>query len=87
VRLETRPNSSRYVDSFLSGFPSCLETERDANISFLTQVLDDVTGGFIRAKKMPKRELYRSTTDVVKSGQVVDGVMGTMYKADWPSRK
>jgi hypothetical protein len=50
-------------------------------------VLDDVTGGFIRAKKMPKRELYRSTTDVVKSGQVVDGVMGTMYKADWPSRK
>ena len=50
-------------------------------------VLDEITGGFIKAKRLPQPTIYRSSTAVVKSGQVVDGVMSTMYKASWPNKK
>ena len=50
-------------------------------------VLDEITGGFIKAKRLPQPTIYRSCTAVVKSGQVVNGVMSTMYKAGWPNKK
>jgi hypothetical protein len=50
-------------------------------------VLDEITGGFIKAKRLPQPTIYRSSTAVVKSGQVVNGVMSTMYKAGWPNKK
>jgi hypothetical protein len=49
--------------------------------------LDEITGGFIRAKRLPQPTIYRSDTAVVKSGQVVDGVMSVMYEAKWPNKK
>jgi phage FluMu protein Com len=49
--------------------------------------LDEITGGFIKAKRLPQPTIYRSDTAVVKSGQVIDGVMSTMYKASWPNKK
>jgi uncharacterized C2H2 Zn-finger protein len=51
------------------------------------QVLDEITGGYIKAKRLPQPTIYRASTAVVKSGQVVDGVMSTMYKAGWPNKK
>jgi len=50
-------------------------------------VLDEITGGFIKAKRLPQPTIYRSSTAVVKSGQVANGVMSTMYKAGWPNKK
>jgi hypothetical protein len=55
--------------------------------NFSMQVLDEVTGGYIKAKRLPQPTIYRASTAVVKSGQVVNGVMSTMYKAGWPSKK
>lgn len=57
------------------------------NTDSFIQVLDDITGGFIKAKRLPQPSIYRHNTAVVKSGQVVDGVMSTMYKAGWPNSK
>jgi hypothetical protein len=51
------------------------------------QVLDEITGGYIKAKRLPQPTIYRADTAVVKSGQVVNGVMSTMYKAGWPNKK
>ena len=50
-------------------------------------VLDEITGGFIKAKRLPQPTIYKSSTAVVKSGQVVNGVMSTMYKAGRPDKK
>ena len=50
-------------------------------------VLDLITGGFIKAKRLPQPTIYRSSTAVVKSGQVINCVMSTMYKAGWPNKK
>lgn len=50
-------------------------------------VLDEITGGFIKAKRLPQPTIYRASTAVVKSGQVRNGVMSTMYKAGWPNKK
>ena len=44
------------------------------------QVLDEITGGFIKAKHLPQPAIYRSDTAVVKADQVVGGVMSIMYK-------
>lgn len=44
------------------------------------QVLDEITGGFIKAKRLPQPAIYRKETAVVKADQVVGGVMSIMYK-------
>lgn len=54
---------------------------------FPIQVLDEYTAGYIKAKRLPQPTIYRATTAVVKSREVVDGVMSTMYKTCWPNEK
>lgn len=39
----------------------------------------------MRAKHLPQPAVYRSSTAVVKSGQVLNGVMSTKYKASLPN--
>jgi len=73
-----------------SGMVSHMESTQKCPIRKSTNfksVLDEITGGFIKAKRLPQPTIYRSSTAVVKSGQVVDGVMSTMYKAGWPNKK
>jgi len=39
----------------------------------------------MRAKHLPQPAVYRTSTAVVRSGQVLSGVMSTKYKASLPS--
>jgi len=39
----------------------------------------------MRAKHLPQPAVYRSNTGVVKSGQVLNGVMSTRFKASRPN--
>jgi hypothetical protein len=39
----------------------------------------------MRAKHLPQPAVYRSSTAVVRSGQVLNGVMSTRYKASLPN--
>lgn len=73
-----------------SGMVSHMESTQKCpirNSKDFKSVLDEITGGFIKAKRLPQPTIYRSSTAVVKSGQVVNGVMSTMYKAGWPNKK
>lgn len=62
-------------------------SSREPELILRIQVLDEYTAGFIKAKRLPQPTIYRATTAVVKRGEVVNGVMSTMYKADWPNKK
>lgn len=73
-----------------SGMVSHMESTQKCPIrksKHFKSTLDEITGGFIKAKRLPQPTIYRSSTAVVKSGQVVNGVMSTMYKAGWPNKK
>jgi hypothetical protein len=39
----------------------------------------------MRAKHLPQPAIYRTSTAVVRSGQVLNGVMSTRYKASLPN--
>lgn len=52
----------------------------------LEQLVNDISGGFLRVKPVIQPPVYRPSTAVVKAGQVVDGIMTAEFKAVLPTR-
>ena len=50
-------------------------------------MLDEVTGGFLKAKRLPEPPIYRPESAVVKAGQPVGGIMPLLYKGKLPHQK
>jgi len=49
----------------------------------MVQLLDEVSGGFLIAKKVRQPKIYKPVTSLVKAGQAgADGVMNTEFKAN-----
>ena len=51
----------------------------------LSQLLDEITGGFLKAKRLPQPAIYRQDKTVVKLDQHRPGVMPMLYKAKMPN--
>lgn len=47
-------------------------------------MVDEISGGFLDAKALRQPAIYRPGAAVVKSGQTMEGVMNTRYKAKMP---
>lgn len=54
----------------------------------IVQILDEISGGFLKAKHIEQPKIYRPETAVVKAdGTQAGGVMETMYKAKFPHER
>ena len=54
--------------------------------SVFKKMLDDVTGGFLKAKRLEQPKIYRPQNAMIKAGglSIEGGVMSTLYKAKMP---
>lgn len=51
-------------------------------------MLDEMTGGFVKAKSLPQPLIYRPDQAMVKAGKpAMDGVMSTLYKGKMPHER
>ena len=50
----------------------------------IPQMLDEITGGFLKARKLPQAVIYRQDKAVVKLNDQEPGLMPVQYKAKMP---
>lgn len=48
-------------------------------------MLDEISGGFLKAKRLPQPEIFRPETAIVRAdNKVIDGVLSLQYSARMP---